>query len=122
MNKVNAYDLTIAAMQHSTGIIDIRGNEINVVHHPVMGVLPVKAVHFLGNVLYIGYLADYNTTSTEVNTVINVYAEEFVATVNKNLLYGIDNKYITAIVANGDYNKIVDAVADNNLRVRVVRG
>lgn len=122
MNKVNAYDLTIAAMQHSTGIIDIRGNEINVTRHPVMGVLPVKAVQFLGNVLYIGYLADYNTTSTEVNTVINVYAEEFVATVNKNFLYGIDNKYITAIVANGNYNKIVDAVADNNLRVKVVRG
>lgn len=122
MNKVNAYDLTIAAMHHSTGIIDIRGNEINVAHHPVMGILPVKAVHFLGNALYIGYLADYNATSTEVNTVINVYAEKFVATVNKNLLYGIDNKYITAIVANGDYNKIVDAVADNNLRVRVIRG
>lgn len=122
MNKVNAYDLTITAMQHSTGIIDIRGNEINVAHHPVMDILPVKAVHFLGNALYISYLADYNATSTEVNTVINVYAEEFVATVNKNLLYGIDNKYITAIVANGDYNKIVDAVADNNLRVRVIRG
>lgn len=121
MNKMNLFAVFNAAKAGAT-VVNCNGVALNPSVHPLMGVVPVKSVQVLGSVLYIGYLAEYNNTTTTENIVVNVYTDELVATGNKNMLYGIDNEYITAIVANGDYNKIVDAVADNNLRIRVVRG
>lgn len=112
----------LASVKAGAAVANCNGVALNPAVHPRMGVVPVKSVQVLGNVLYVGYLAEYNIITTEENEVVNVYANELVATGSKAMLYGVDNKYITAIVNSGDYNKVATAVANNNLKVRVVRG
>lgn len=121
MNKMNVF-AAINAVKAGAAVVDCNGVALNPSVHPLMGVVPVKSVQVLSNVLYIGYLAEYNNTTTTENTVINVYTDELVATGDKAMLYGVDNKYVTAIVNSGDYDKVASAVANNNLKVRVVRG